>query len=169
MFEVLTHSHPAFIPGTRLVGGPSGWRKKKGVWPVWFVAEVGRVETLKFGLALPWIAAQSLLTRMEIADVDFLERFLMQRAAEGGTVVHVVLFDKVFDVRGQKIDLLDRRYIHTPPHPRSSSLLAYLHPAMYWHIQIDTWVSCALAALAVNIGAHFVHVSTDLETPVAIL
>ena len=107
---------------------------------MWFVADMSGVVTHPINSVLVWLRSAGLLARIEAADVTFIGKFITQRAEAGGLVAHVVMFDRVHDVRHWKINLLASTYPHKPPHPRSSSLLAYLEPAEYWHTLIDSWI-----------------------------
>jgi hypothetical protein len=140
IFELLTHSRPLLRPGTRLLGGPT-CKGAPGQWPVWFVAEVSGVVTQPIDTVFKWLHNAGLLAKMENTDVDFVTTFIEHRAKTAAdSEVHVVLFERVHDVRTQNIDLLAPKYTHKLPHPRTSSLLAYLHPAEYWHSLVDSWI-----------------------------
>ena len=52
-------------------------------------------------------------------------------------MAHIVLFSEVIDITLWKMDLKDPAYTHTLPDPQTSSLLAYLRPARYWHNMVD--------------------------------
>ncbi len=145
MFEVLTHRKPKFSPGTRLVGGPSG--NCKGKWPVWFVAEVSGLQSLPINDVLEWLRISGLLAPMTVFDVGHLSRFITNRALAGGATVHVVLFDRVHDIRELNIDLSVGVHPFGLPHPRASSLLAFLLPTLYWHSTIEGWLQCVIQAL----------------------
>jgi hypothetical protein len=140
MFELLTHRKPSFSPGTRLVGGPSG--NKPGQWPVWFVAEVSGVVTVDSDV-LEWLLAAGLLTHMVAGDITHLSAFIQNRIAAGENVLHVVLFERVHDVTTLHINLRGDAWPNNLPHPRASSLLAYLKPALYWHNAVEHWLQSA--------------------------
>jgi hypothetical protein len=142
MFEILTHRKPKISTGTRLVGGPS--RNEKGTWPVWYVAEVSGVRTFQIGDVLAWLHGTGMLATMAVQDVVHLNTFITDRVAAGGTDVHVVLFDRVHDLRDLNIDLNAGEHPASLPHPRTSSLLAYLLPALYWHNTIEAWLGLLL-------------------------
>ncbi len=52
----------------------------------------------------------------------------------------MVLFARVHDIRDLNIDLNAGEHPTSLPHPQTSSLLAYLQPAPYWHTTVEEWL-----------------------------
>ena len=138
MFEILPAlKKPIISNGTRLVGGPTGVKYE---WPVSFVAVVERVASVRIEEAHRWLRQQGLINSMIPTELECMHQYIQQRVAAGDMQVHVVLFSVVHDVTGRDINLLESTYTHKLPHPRSSSVLSYLRPAMYWHDLVETWI-----------------------------
>jgi hypothetical protein len=98
------------------------------------------VVTKKIGSVLNWLLRTGMLSRLTRYELAMHRNFIAQRVRAGDSVVHVVIFGVVHDIRGKNIDLRDESYLYPPPHPRSSSLLAYLYPAEYWHAVVESWL-----------------------------
>ena len=137
MFEILTHRKPTCKVGTRLAGGPTGLPG----WQIWYVAEVECAVTRDIMGAFQWLHRTGMLLALTPGELKSHRRYIAQRIDEGDHEVHVVLFSVVHDVSGKNIDLRDGSYLHSVPHPRSSSLLAYMYPALYWHNVVEYWLS----------------------------
>jgi hypothetical protein len=136
MFEILSHGKPACKVGTRLVGGPSGLPG----WPIWYIAEVDSVVTIDVRTVLQWLERTGMLNALTPTEISSHQQYIAQRMHAGDLVVHVLLFSVVHDVKGSNINLRDGSYLHPVPHPRSSSLLAYMYPAPYWHEVVEKWL-----------------------------
>jgi hypothetical protein len=137
MFEILSKK-PQCNLGLRLAGGPTGI----GRWPISYVAEVSGVVSLPSGAVLQWLHNSGMLATLTTSEVLYHEEYIWTRRLAGDTDLHVVLFSVVHDVTQKNIDLHDGTHLYANPlpHPRSSSALAYLTPALYWHDIVESWL-----------------------------